>query len=66
MGIVSLFMCGLISSLLTSWLYNRKTVQGEMDVEWDEQKQVWNAAIHIPNNTNYHKYDKLVLNITKK
>lgn len=57
--IVILVLVFFIIRTITS----RGEVLGEMDVRWNEEKDVWDVTLHVPNNTDYSKKKKLILKI---
>lgn len=63
--VIGLVMCVIVSVICQLVLYSR-SVFGDMDIKWDEEKQSWIATMHISPTIDYSKKRKLVLKINKK
>ena len=57
--IVILVLVSIIIRIIT----DHSSVFGEMDVRWNEEKDVWDVTLHVPNDTDYSKKKKLILKI---
>ena len=56
----------VISSLVSNRYFYFKSVSGDMDTKWNEEKQCWDVVLHLDKDIDFSKKRRLIVKINHK
>ena len=62
LGLVGCIITGIVCNMV----FHRKSANGDMDVEWDEDNKSWKCTVHVSPSIDFSKKRKLILFIKNK
>jgi len=63
--LITVIAC-LLTAIICNVVFYFRSVMGDMDIQWDNEKQVWDAMLHIPSTIDYSKVKKLIIKVNQK
>jgi hypothetical protein len=66
MSYLGIVIISIFVAIISRAIFDFKSVYGNMDVSWNDEKQCWDAIMHVDQDINFLKKKKLILKINHK